>query len=427
MQVNMKYGSIDEVIKMDDKDRVYLATPPQGPPAPAGPAEMVVKALQNPVGTARLSELARGKKTAVILISDHTRPTPSNMVVPLLLSELVAAGLPESSVTVMIATGLHERTNLATAEKMLGADLLKRVRLAVHDPDDASNLVDLGKSSNGTPIKINRIAVEAEVLVSVSVIEPHLFYGWCGGAKNILPGVAARETVYAHHGRFCSVPAGLDFIEGNLHRADAEEAGRMAGLDFICNLVLDEKRQVIGAFAGDCVAAHREGVKLGRALTVTTVPEKADLVLSALGGSPRDADFWQAEGKSMMHTQHLVKDGGILVVISGCEKGIGGQVFSDLLQKAPAEILKMEAEQNYSVPLMKASDMARVSGRVNLWLVCPGIKQENIPLIPVRFFPNIQAATEAAMSRLKRPASVLVVPDASRVVVVEDTACQLRK
>ncbi len=203
--------------------------------------------------------------------------------------------------------------------------------------------------------------------------------------------------------------------------------GALAGLDFILNVILDEKRRMVGAFAGHFVAAHRAGVALGRRLTVTTVPEKADLLLAALGGSPRDADFWQAEGKAMMHTRHLVRDGGVLVLVAGCEKGIGGQVWRDLLQKTSEDILAQEARETYSVPMMKAADTVRTAARVKLWLVCPGVKPEDIPHLPVRFFPNVAQAAEAARALLPNPAAVIVVPDASRVVVTEDAACELRR
>ncbi len=128
----------------------------------------------------------------------------------------------------------------------------------------------------------------------------------------------------------------------------------------------------------------------------------------------------------MMHTRHLVRDGGVLVLVAGCEKGIGGQVWRDLLQKTSEDILAQEARETYSVPMMKAADTVRTAARVKLWLVCPGVKPEDFPTCGL-ILPHVAQAAEAARALLPNPAAVIVVPDASRVVVTEDAACELRR
>jgi len=423
MEVQIKYGHSGETLSFSDEERVHVAVPTAGPPPAGDETELILEALANPVDSPKLRELAQGKSKVVILISDHTRPTPSGLIVPLLLKELAAGGVGEDQVTVMIACGLHDRTKPEMVEKILGPELFSRIKTVVHDPDDEDNLVELGQTDLGTPLAVNRLVVEADLVVSVSTIEPHLFYGWSGGAKNILPGVAARKTVNFHHGRFYKVFTGLDKTDDNIHREDAENAARLAGLDFICNVVLNPQRKIMGAFAGEMVAAHRAGVQLGRQLNVTTVPERADILISGLGGSPRDADFWQVEGKALMHTQHLTKDDGVMILAAGCEKGIGGKLFQDLLLKTPEEIKRFVAVNDYSVPSMKANDLVRASERFKVWLVCPGIKPADLPSIPVRFFGSIHEAYEEARKIVEScPPATIVVPDASRVVInVDDT------
>ena len=417
MEVTIAYGHVKEPVKLPDQDRISICRSPRSVEAPEDQVAVIREALAAPAGTPLLRELVRGKKRVGILISDHTRPTPSSIIIPCLLEELAAGGVREDGVTVVVACGLHERTTPETLKNLLGEDLFNRVETVVHDPDDEDLLVEVGKTALGTPVKVNSIVAEGDFNISVGTIEPHLFYGWSGGAKNVLPGVSARETVYFHHNRFSKFPRGLDYVEGNKNREDAEEATRLAGVSFICNVVLNEKRQIIGAFAGDIVRAHREGVQFGRPLVVVNTPEKADILISALGGSPRDSDFWQAEGKALMHAQHLIKDGGIMILAAGCEKGIGGEAWRQLLLKTPAEINDLYLSSNFSVPLMKANDLVNFTKKAKLWLVCPGICRSDLPQMPVKFFPTITDALIAAKQTVAGQSAVIVVPDSSRVVI----------
>ena len=418
METLIKYGHTQEVLVFSDEERVLLGVPPQGPSISAEQSDLIREALAEPTGTGLLRDLAKGKENAVILTSDHTRPTPSDLILPLLLEELNLGGIHIDKVTVMIACGLHQQTKPKVVEAIQNSGMFPGLEIVFPDPDDEAALVDVGRTAMGTPVLVNRRVVEAGIVISVSTIEPHLWYGWSGGAKNVLPGVCSRKTVNTHHSRFFEILTGLDKIEGNPHREDAEDATRLAGLDFICNVVLNDQRKIVGAFCGDMVSAHRAGVELGRRLNVTKLPEKADILICALGGSPRDADLWQAEGKAMMHTQHLVKDGGIMIMATGCENGVGGEEFQQLLLKTPEEVKRIVEESDYSVPLMKTRDLVRVSERLKLWMVCPGIDPSDLPHMQVQFFPNIRDALEAAKAGANPGApTIIVVPDSSRVVV----------
>lgn len=417
MKLSILYGMVSERVCVSGHERVYVCYPPKSVEAPEDTDWLIRRALDAPVGSLPLSEKARGKKKVCILISDHTRPTPSNSIIRCLLDHLAAGGVKEEGVTVILSGGLHERATPAIVRKMLGEDILKRVRVVVHDPDAEKDLVYCGTTSLNTPLWINRLVAEADLTISVGTIEPHLFYGWSGGAKNLLPGVSARRTVNFHHSRFSEFPRGLDYIEGNKNREDAEEAARMAGVNFICNVVLSPDRRVVGVFAGDTIKAHRTGVKFGRELVSVGIPEKADILVTALGGSPRDADFWQAQGKALMHTQHLVRDGGVMILASGCENGIGGKVWRRLLLKTPEEINRLYDTSDFSVPQMKANDLVNYTKRAELWLVCPGINPSDLPHLAVRFFPDVSSALENAKKKFTGQKSIVVVPDASRVVV----------
>ncbi|MHB1417356.1 MAG: nickel-dependent lactate racemase family protein [Chloroflexota bacterium] len=415
MQVVFRYGSTEEAVEISDQHLLAVAQPPR---LPAGGDEqtLLAAALADPVGTPRLRDLARGRADAAIIVSDHTRPTPSRRILPVLLEELAAGGLDEKRVSVVVATGLHDPTDRPALGRILGEDLLSRLRVVVHSPDDPS-LVEVGTTSNGTPLRVNRTAAEADLLLSVSTVSPHHTFGWSGGAKNIIPGISSRQTVNVNHGRRLTHQGGVDKLEGNIFRDDAEEAARLVGLAFILNVALNERLEIIGAVAGDVVAAHRRLVDTARAQMAAPVPGLADIIVVGVGGPPRDAEFWQAHGKGMLNTRHAVREGGAMILVAGCEKGLGPSLFRRYMGFTGEELYRWNREQGYSVPLYKAFDIFNFTERRTLYLVTPGLSREDLPHLPARQFASVTAALEAARADLGADAKVLAVPDGSRVVI----------
>jgi lactate racemase len=417
MKIGIRYGGIEEQVEFPEDFLTVATSPGKMETPPDGGDGLIREALSSPTGAPRLRDLARGKNKVAIIVSDHTRPTPSWRMVPLLLEELKVAGIAEKQVTVVVATGTHDKTLPDALERMLGKDILLSLRIVVHDCDDEANLVPLGVTAKGTPLSINRNVAEADLVLSVSVVEPHRLFGWSGGAKNIIPGVAARSTVNVHHGRYKTDPGGLNMIEGNAFRGDAEEAGRMARLAFILNCVLNENREVVGAFAGDPVAAHRAGVEMGRRLNVFPIPRKVDLIVCGVGGPPRDQDFWQAQGKGLMPVQHALRPGGIVVLVAGCKMGMGTALFAKLMKGSIEDIDRWSQEEGFSTAMDKAVCMTDYLKKGELFLVAPGLSREDFPRMPVRLFSTGQEAVNEALAKLGKDAHVLVAPDASRIVI----------
>lgn len=418
METTVAYGLVREIVQIPDNNLLAVAQLPSAPLAPGGDDSMIRNALQNPVGTKTIREMAVGKQTASILISDHTRTTPSRQLIPPILEELKEAGIPETAVNVIIAPGLHEPPDEETILKMLGTEIVSNLNVMVHNPDDDSQLVDLGQTDMGTVVKLNKVAVESDFMISLSTIEPHGLYGFSGGAKNIIPGISARETVYQHHGRVRTLRGGLNRVEGNTFRADAEEAAEMCGLNFILNVVFNEHKQLLGVFGGHPVKAHRAAIAFSRSINLIEVPQKADIVISSIGGAPRDRDFWQGQGKGHSHTQHLVREEGVLILAAGCADGVGAKEFKELLLKTPEEIMHIFKTSGVAVPLMKAASLLNFTMKNNLFLVTPGLKKSDLPHLRVTFFPNVSSALKAAFEKLGSSASVLVVPNATKEIVM---------
>ena len=289
-------------------------------------ASLVKNALANPVGAKRLSELAKGKKNIVIIASDHTRPVPSKLIIPPMLEEIRSAS-PDAKITILIATGCHRGTTKDELVYKFGEDIVKNENIYIHDCDETDMLVNIGTLPSGGPCVINKIAYEADLLVSEGFIEPHFFAGFSGGRKSVLPGVCARGTVLANH---CSEfidneNCRTGILEGNPMHEDMLWAAKQAKLAFIANVILNADKKVIFATAGDLELAHKAGTDFLASLCgAKAIP--ADVAITTNGGYPLDQNVYQAV-KGMTAGEATVKKGGVIIMLAKSNDGIGGDHF----------------------------------------------------------------------------------------------------
>lgn len=388
------------------------------PPGIVAPAASesgeVVRALAQPIGTAAISRQVKAGDKVAIIVSDYTRPTPSETILGPVLAELAQAGVAKSDIVIVVACGLHAPSPQASLRQMLGEGILAEYRVVNHNADDAANLVYVGTTGGGIPVKINRLVAEANFRIAIGGIDPHHLAGWSGGAKNLLPGVAARETVNAHHILLRAAATRLGATDDNPFRLQLEEAARLAKLDFIVNVVLTQGKRIAYAVAGDVVAAHRDGVSFARQGLLVPVPGRVDAVITSPGGAPRDGELWQSHGKCLTRVGGIVKDGGTVILAAECPKGVGDSEFAEWLRQ---DAVAMEAALAgpFSMALAKAYHLAKEAGRVELFIVSDGITAADLPRLPVRFFPSLPAAVAAALAK-KADASFLAVPDAAGVL-----------
>ena len=294
--------------------------------AKESPEELIRRSMEEPIGTPRLEELAKGKKKVVVLCSDHTRPVPSKLILPPML-KAIRQGNPQAEITLLIATGCHRGTTRQELVNKLGAEMAEKEHIVIHDCGAEEDMVDLGVLPSGGRLRVNKAAVEADLLVAEGFIEPHFFAGFSGGRKSVLPGIAAQETVYANHcSRFIDDPhARAGILEGNPIHRDMVWAARKAKLAYIVNVVLGGKGQVIGSFAGDFDKAHRAGTEFLASLCQKEAPQ-ADIVVTSNNGSPLDQNIYQAV-KGMSTAEVVCRKGGVIVIAAKCEDGSGGEEF----------------------------------------------------------------------------------------------------
>lgn len=383
--------------------------------------EIVREAMEQPIASPRLSELAKGKRNCVIIISDHTRPVPSRDIIPNMLSEL-REGSPNIDVTLLVATGFHRPTSTAELEAKLGREILTQCRVVVHDCRDENANVQIGVLPSGAPCVIDRLAAEAELLISEGFIEPHFFAGFSGGRKSVLPGVCDQVTVLGNHcSRFIDSPyARTGILDGNPIHADMVAAARMAKLAYIVNVVIDEDKRTVAAFAGDCVEAHRRGCDflLGYA-QVKPVP--ADIVISSNGGAPLDQNLYQCV-KGMTAAEATCKPGGVIIMCAECADGHGGEGFYNSLKNctSPAALYAefMRTPQSETVPDQWESQiLARILMHHRVIFVSRPEMKSVIEDMKMTYAPTLETALTAA--RALGGKTLTVIPNGVSVIVRE--------
>lgn len=294
--------------------------------------ELVLEAMANPVGSEKLCDLAVGKKNVVIIASDHTRPVPSKAIMPAMLAE-IRKGNPDANITILIATGCHRGTTKDELVAKFGEEIVAKENIYIHDCDETDMLVKIGTLPSGGELIINKLAVEADLLVAEGFIEPHFFAGFSGARKSVLPGIASRVTVLANHcSEFIASPyARTGILENNPIHEDMVYAGKTAKLAYIVNVVIDEKKEAIYAVAGDMEMAHQKGCEfLSGLCKAQAIP--GDIVISTNGGYPLDQNIYQSV-KGMTAAEATVKKGGVIIMLSKCNDGTGGQHFYDQMSE----------------------------------------------------------------------------------------------
>ncbi|MEJ2209059.1 MAG: nickel-dependent lactate racemase [Anaerolineae bacterium] len=380
-------------------------------------AVLLHEALDRPIGTPRLREMVHPGQRVAIVTSDLTRPCPSERLLPPVLDELSAAGIPDAAITVIMALGLHRPMTEAEIIAAVGAEVYRRVRVINHDPADC---VRLGITSFGTPVEILRPLVEADVRICLGNLELHYFAGYSGGAKAVLPGCASRATLNANHSLMIRPGAraggrGKHGLAGNPVRADLEEGAAMLGIDFILNVVVDgADHRIVGAVAGEVTAAHRRGCELVAERGIVEIERPADIVLASAGGYPKDVNLYQAQ-KALDNAAYALRDGGVLILAAECPEGLGNATFEDWLSSAPPDELLNRIQQQFVLGGHKAAAVAAVLRRAEVYLVS-ALPDDLVHRCGMVSFADLDSALAAALGRMGARARVLVLPQGGSIL-----------
>lgn len=383
--------------------------------------EIVEEALDNPIGSKSLEELVKGKNNMVIITSDHTRPVPSKITLPILLRRIRKVN-PSIDIKILIATGFHRPTTREEMINKFGREIVENETIINHVSTDDSTLVHVGTLPSGGDLILNKIAVEAELLIAEGFIESHFFAGFSGGRKSVLPGIASARTIMANHcGEFIASPnARTGILKNNPVHKDMLYAAQKANLAFILNVVIDSEKNIINAFAGDSAEAHLRGCEF--VLDISKVDKKlADIVVVTNGGYPLDQNIYQSV-KGMTAAEATCKDGGVIIMVAACNDGHGGQSFYDNVAKAktPRELLEKIAKvpRNETVPdQWEFQILARILDRFTVFIVSDMCNPEMIKNMHMRHAYTFNEALEKAYEIKGKNSKVVVIPDGVSVIV----------
>ncbi len=391
--------------------------------APVAPLEHPLVALraglEHPIGTPSLRQLASGRRDAVIVVSDVTRPVPNALLLPPILDALEDAGLPRTAVSLLVATGLHRPCTPAELDEMLGPELARSMRIVQHDARDAEAHADLGRSRHGIPVLIDRFYLERELRIATGLIEPHLMAGYSGGRKAVCPGLAAVETIRAAHGpRMLEAHVGPGIVEGNPLHEDLVEIARRAGVDFVANVALDRERRVAGVFCGDLEAAHAEGMAFVEAESRASLDAPADLVIASGGGHPLDGTFYQAI-KGIVTGASIVKTGGTILLCAALSEGIGSASFEKLLREcsSPAEFeLRLEDDRFFAIDQWMVQHLCQALRRARVMLYSDGLPIETAAELFVEPVRTPEDGVRRALEAIPAGGRIAVLPQGPYVL-----------
>lgn len=382
--------------------------------------ELVEDALDAPIGSESLEQLARGKRDIVIISSDHTRPVPSRVTMPILLRRIHAAA-PEARVRILVATGMHRPSTHEELVNKYGEQIVANEEIVMHVATDDAAMTHIGTLPSGGECIINSVAANADLLIAEGFIEPHFFAGFSGSRKSVLPGVASYKTImYNHNGEFVN---DKNSRAGNLSHNRVNEdmfaAAEMAHLAFVLNVVLNGAHEVIGAFAGDLHAAHETGCDFVRELAGVKAVD-CDVAITTNGGYPLDQNIYQAV-KGMCAAEATLPEGGVIISVAGCADGHGGEGFyRNIADSAPAAFERacIDRPKDQTLPDQWTSQIfARILAHHPVILVSDLVDHQMVHDMHMTPVNTVEEALQLAFSLKGEDAKVAVIPDGLGVVV----------
>ena len=412
---HIEYEIADELVAgvLVSKTEEYVAT--------LSEVELVKEALTNPIGHMPLCELAKGKKHIVVISSDHTRPVPSHITMPIILEELRKYN-SEVKVSILVATGMHRPSTHEELVNKYGEKIVAEETIVMHNAYVDSDMTFKGILPSGGELWVNKLVDEADLLISEGFIEPHFFAGFSGGRKSVLPGIASKKTVlWNHNAKFIAnknARAG-SLAENPIHK-DMLFAAKQAKLSFILNVVLNGEKKIIKAFAGDLEEAHAYGCNLVKEIAQVE-PIHSDIVITTNGGYPLDQNIYQTV-KGMTAGEACVNEGGVIIICSSCADGTGGEFFYKLLadcknaEEAYQKLNDVEPKDT-EFDQWEAQILARILTKAHVIIVSDKCDPAIITAMHIKHAYTLDEALAKASELVGTNKKITIIPDGISVIV----------
>jgi len=421
MKINLLYGHDGIDINLPEDIRVTMVH--KHPMRPLDdPDGAVRKALENPAGSSTLAGLARGRKSACILICDITRPVPNGALLPPLIETITAAGVPRKNILILVATGLHRPNEGEELREIVGSDeVFETVRIENHFARDREAHVDLGKTAKGIPVMIDRRFLEADLKIVTGLVEPHFMAGYSGGRKLVTPGVAYQDTILSFHAarylEHCN--SANCVIEGNpLHEEQVEVVRKIGGIAAV-NVAIDEGRRIGFVNFGEVEESHHEAVRFMRRHAEVSLTRRFKTVVTSSAGYPLDRTYYQTV-KGMVGALGILEPGGTVIIVSECSEGMGSREFVE------AQRLLREKGTDRFMSILQSREKALIdewqtemlvkalrAGKVKLYTT--GLSDEDLKDVVVEPIPSVEEAVLASVKAHGDP-DVAVIPEGPYVI-----------
>ncbi len=411
VDVWLPYGKTEVCARIPTRN--YLGSiEPKEKSGVADPRVEIERALNQPIGTERLREMAKANNKVAIVVDDSTRATPSYLMVPPLLDELNQAGIKDEDVTVIFGCGSHRPVNSEEKEKLIGKGALERVK-AINHYCEAADHVFIGKTSHGTEVYVNKVFAEADVKILAGDINLHYYAGYGGGRKGVLPAVSSAETIQQNHALLLHPKASTGVLDGNPVHEDMMEAAKLANVNFILNIVTNYRKELVKAFAGDLEQAFLEGTKLVDKMYKIPIEQRASIVVASAGGHPNDVNLYQAS-KGVHNALEAVRKRGVIILVAECPEGHGNEVFSEWMERyTDSRRIEREIRRRFVLGGHKAYYLTKALQKVSIILVSVMPDCYAVNTFKLRTARALNDALRDAFELAGKKARVYVMPHGS--------------
>jgi len=421
MKIDLLYGRMGLTVDLPEGVRAHVIRKHPMPLLP-DPSGAVRRALEKPVACPSLQELAQGKRSACILICDITRPVPNGLILPPLVESLIRAGIARENILILVATGLHRPNEGEELAEIVGSpEIFRTVRIENHFARDREAHVDLGRTSTGIPIMIDRRFIKADLKIVTGLVEPHFMAGYSGGRKVVAPGVAYQDTILMfHRARILEhCKAANCIIEGNpLHNEQTEIVRAIGGVVAV-NVVIDEERRLGFVNFGEVEASHDRAVEFMRKYAEIRIPRRFKTIVTTSAGYPLDKTYYQTV-KGMVGVMDILEPGGTIIIASECSEGMGSREFAEaqrlLCQVGPERFMNMlEGRDKALIDEWETEMLLKPLRAGNIQLYSTGLSESERKHVFVDTVPSVEAAVAASIET-QGDAEVAVVPEGPYVI-----------
>lgn len=417
------YGKDGLELNLESSWNVTVFKPEEQPAIP-NPVEAVKIAIKNPIESKSLKKLIESKEDInqiCIVVSDATRPVPSHLILEGLVEELNEYGIGDNQIMVLIATGLHRPSREEELKKILGEKLKNRLKTVDHVATDQDSMKFLGLAADNTPIFINKHYCESDFKILTGYVEPHFFFGFAGGRKSIIPGIAGAVTIQANHSaeNIAHKASRFGFYKRNPMHKHSMEAMELVGADFIINVCINEKHQISVVAAGNPIKVHETLVRFQKRFLFKEIKAPFDIVVCGNGGYPLDLNLYQAV-KSMAIGEMAVKEGGTIISVNECSDGvgIGQEKFKELIFSGmnPKEIYDKILNKEIIVPdQWEIQILARALMKAEIYVISK-LKEKEIGNIGLKYSKSVEEAIKLGLEKHGRDAKILILPNGPQLL-----------